>query len=98
LRWHYQWFVLNEFLPALVGETVVDQVLREGPRWFRPVHVGFIPLEFADAAYQSGHSQIRHSYQLNLQTDPVPLFPDLMGFRAVLRPARCDTGTAVQEN
>ncbi len=28
--------VANEFLPALVGETLVDQVLREGPRWFRP--------------------------------------------------------------
>src|SRR6185437_12853737 len=35
LRWHYQWLVLNEFLPALVGETLVHQVLREGPRWFR---------------------------------------------------------------
>ncbi len=25
LHWHYQWIVLNEFLPALVGETLVDQ-------------------------------------------------------------------------
>jgi len=83
LRWHYQWIVLNEFLPALVGQTLADLVLREGPRWFRPAHGGFIPLEFADAAYRYGHSQIRHRYQLNLQTDPVPLFPDLLGFRAV---------------
>ena len=85
LRWHYQWIILNEFLPALVGQTLVDQVLAEGPRWFRPKHGGFIPLEFADAAYRYGHSQIRHRYQLNLQTDPVPLFPDLLGFRAVPR-------------
>jgi len=85
LRWHYQWIVLNEFLPALVGQTLADLVLREGPRWFRPAHGGFIPLEFADAAYRYGHSQIRHRYQLNLQTDPVPLFPDLLGFRAVPR-------------
>ena len=83
LRWHYQWIILHEFLPALVGQTLVDQVLREGPQWFRPAHGGFIPLEFADAAYRYGHSQIRHRYQLNLQTDPVPLFPDLLGFRAV---------------
>ena len=42
LRWHYQWIVLNEFLPALVGQTLADQVLREGPQWFRPGPAGFI--------------------------------------------------------
>ena len=90
LRWHYQWIVLNEFLPALVGQTLVDQVLREGPLWFRPAHGGFIPLEFADAAYRYGHSQIRHRYRLNLRTDPVSLFPDLLGFRAVPRERTID--------
>jgi Animal haem peroxidase len=90
LRWHYQWIVLNEFLPSLVGQTLADQVLREGPRWFRPAHGGFIPLEFADAAYRYGHSQIRHRYQLNLQAGPVPLFPDLLGFRAVPRERAVD--------
>ena len=90
LRWHYQWIVLNEFLPALVGPALADQVLRGGPRWFRPCHGAFIPLEFADAAYRYGHSQIRHRYQLNSQTDPVPLFPDLLGFRAVPRQRAVD--------
>jgi hypothetical protein len=85
LRWHHQWIVLHEFLPALVGQPLADQVLQEGPRWFRPNHSVFIPLEFADAAYRYGHAQIRHRYQLNLQTDPVPLFPDLLGFRPVPR-------------
>ncbi len=83
LRWHYQWIILNDFLPTLVGQALVNQVLQEGPRWFRPTHAGFIPLEFADAAYRYGHSQIRHRYQLNLETNPVPLFPDLLGFRPV---------------
>ncbi len=90
LRWHYQWCVLNEFLPALVGQALANRVLREGPQWFRPRQGGFIPLEFADAAYRYGHSQIRHRYRLNLRTDSVPLFPDLLGFRAVPRERTVD--------
>jgi len=90
LRWHYQWIVLHEFLPALVGQALADQILREGPRWFRPMHGAFIPLEFADAAYRYGHSQIRHRYRLNSFTDPVPLFPDLLGFRVVPRERSVD--------
>jgi hypothetical protein len=90
LRWHYQWIILNEFLPTLVGETLVKQVLREGPKWFRPVRGALIPLEFADAAYRYGHSQIRHRYRLNSQTDLVPLFPDLLGFREVPRERTID--------
>jgi hypothetical protein len=83
LRWHYQWIVLHEFLPALVGHTLAGQVLQDGPLWFLPSQGGFIPLEFADAAYRYGHAQIRHRYRLNLHTDPVTLFPDLLGFREV---------------
>lgn len=90
LRWHYQWIVLNEFLPALVGQALVDEVLQEGARWFQPAHGAFIPLEFADAAYRYGHSQIRHRYQLNSRTAPVPLFPDLLGFRPVSREHQVD--------
>ncbi len=85
LRWHYQWIILNEFLPTLVGQPLADQLLREGTQWVRPGRAEFIPLEFADAAYRYGHSQIRHRYQLNPYSDPVSLFPDLLGFRPVPR-------------
>jgi hypothetical protein len=84
LRWHYQTAILGEFLPSLVGESVVDDVMTNGPRWFRPGDV-FIPLEFADAAYRYGHCQIRQRYQLNSSSHPVPVFPDLLGFRPVPR-------------
>jgi hypothetical protein len=90
LRWHYQWIVLNEFLPELVGPALAGQVLKEGPRWFRPAHGGFIPLEFADAAYRYGHAQIRHRYRLNSHSEPVSLFPELLGFRAVPRERSVD--------
>ena len=84
LRWHYQAAILDEFLPSLVGEGLVDEITTDGPRWFRPDDV-FIPLEFADAAYRYGHCQIRQRYQLNRGSEPVPIFPDLLGFRPVPR-------------
>ncbi len=90
LRWHYQWTLLNEFLPALVGQSLAEQVLREGPKYFHTDRGVFMPLEFADAAYRYGHSQIRHRYQLNSQTQPVPLFPDLTGFCPVPRERTID--------
>jgi hypothetical protein len=89
MRWHYQLAILDEFLPSLVGRALVDEVLTDGPRWFRPGGV-FIPLEFADGAYRYGHSQIRQRYLLNHETQPVPIFPDLLGFRPVPRERTID--------
>jgi Animal haem peroxidase len=84
--WHYQWVVLNDFLPRLIGTMQTDELLREGPQHFLAVERDgdpFIPFEFADAAYRYGHSQIRHSYRLAPDSSPVPMFPDLVGFRPV---------------
>ncbi len=77
VRWHYQWIVLNEFLPLTIGQNRVDEILRNGPRFYRvhdrthdsifrsPRREPLIPVEFAVAAYRFGHSQIRPSYRLN---------------------------------
>jgi heme peroxidase len=85
LRWHYQNAILAEFLPSLVGEELVATLLRDGPRFYRPDGRPYIPLEFADAAYRYGHSQIRHTYTLNSTSMSTPIFPDLIGFRPVTR-------------
>src|SRR5262249_36019095 len=84
LIWHYQTVVLREFLPSLIGAELTDLIARRDRRYYRPSDPAFIPLEFADAAYRYGHSQIRHAYQLNSSGRAVPIFPDLVGFRAVL--------------
>jgi hypothetical protein len=34
LAWHYQWVIVNEYLPGLVGPDLVRDVLLEGPRFF----------------------------------------------------------------
>jgi hypothetical protein len=84
LTWHYQWVVVHDFLPRLVGADLVDEVLTKGGTWFAPEPMqAFIPLEFADAAYRYGHGQIRHSYRLVEGGPAVPLFPDLVGFGPV---------------
>ena len=83
LRWHYQTVILREFLPRLIGPDLVASLLDEGSRYYRPRGQPFIPLEFADAAYRYGHSQIRHKYVLNDRSGPVRIFPDLIGFRPV---------------
>src|SRR5690348_14138185 len=80
LSWHYQWLIVNDFLPMLVGRDLVDELLTTGPRYYRPDDAPFIPLEFADAAYRYGHSQIRQLYELQRGEQLYPVFPDLIGF------------------
>jgi Animal haem peroxidase len=81
--WHYQWVIVNDYLPRLVGAELVDSVLEHGPRFYRPDGAPKIPLEFADAAFRYGHSQVRDSFELNSGSGKLRLFPDLIGFRPV---------------
>jgi hypothetical protein len=89
-RWHYQWIVLREFLPSLIGPELAADLDTNGPRYYDPGTVPYIPLEFADAAYRYGHCQIRHTYQANAGSEPVPLFPAFLGFRPVPPARRID--------
>jgi hypothetical protein len=68
--WHYHWLVLHEFLPQLVGQAMVDDVLRRGLQFYRPDEgEGFMPVEFQTGTYRSGHSMVRPSYRANLAGD-----------------------------
>jgi Animal haem peroxidase len=64
--WHYQWLLVNEHLPQIAGQGVVDDVLRFGNRVYRPpAGDAFMPIEFGAAAYRFGHSMVRPSYRAN---------------------------------
>ncbi len=84
VRWHYQWLVIHEFLPRVIGTTMTNKIFmptgsvitnfvnfKEDP---------FIPVEFAVAAYRFGHSMVRPAYSINNNFPNVTLFgalPDL---------------------
>ena len=68
--WHYQWLVLHEFLPLVVGQPMVDDVVAHGRRFYTPsLGQAFMPVEFAGACYRFGHSMVRPSYRANLRGD-----------------------------
>lgn len=69
--WHYQWMIVNEFLPAFVGPAMVADILRRGRRFYSPREADemFMPVEFQGAAFRFGHSAVRPSYRANLAGD-----------------------------
>jgi hypothetical protein len=97
VRWHYQWVVLNDFLPRVCGpDPIKKRVTRDKDgvhiktRFFHPKNELFMPVEFSVAAYRFGHSMVRPKYDLNQIVVDRPIFipgekvgelDDLRGFR-----------------
>ena len=100
VRFHYQYVVLNDFLPRIVQSSVLKDLKSasgqydEGKiKFFHWKREPFMPIEFSVAAYRLGHSMIRPGYRLNdndftlLPIFPVPtqgLNEGLTGFRAMI--------------
>lgn len=96
--WHYQWVVINDFLPHIVGQDRVDEVIEQRPGKKPKVRTSFFkaknpnklftPLEFAVAAFRFGHTQVRNNYNPNLFVrvaiqQPVAGPGNLNGFRPI---------------
>jgi hypothetical protein len=66
VTWHYQWIVGNEFLPRMVLDDVLTDILANGPKLFNP-RLGddiALPVEFTHAAFRFGHSMVQNAYRL----------------------------------
>ena len=85
VRFHYQWVLLHDFLPTIVSEDVLREVLpldkhndliisKSNLDFFHYKDAAFMPLEFSVAAYRFGHSMIRPGYRLNSSIKPIPIF------------------------
>lgn len=80
IRRHYQWIIVNEFLPAIIAPEVLEKAKKDvidsddyknDPIWG---NAPSMPLEFAGAAYRFGHSMVRNTYTLNEQRQGIELF------------------------
>lgn len=84
VRWHYQWVVLFDYLPRLIGpdlhKALVTKPKEKVPQYrfelefFKWKHQPYMPVEFSVAAYRFGHSQIRSKYLLNKDIGSFPIF------------------------
>jgi hypothetical protein len=89
VTWHYQWVVVQDFLRAIAGSALVDDILGNGRRLYRPEdcqfgpHYGadpYIPVEFAVAAYRFGHSMIPQRIQVQAGEPSLEVFGPTLGF------------------
>jgi hypothetical protein len=98
--WHYQWLIVEEFLPRICGSKIVDMLMALGSKipWYKPKSTvrPMIPIEFSVAAYRFGHSMVRPEYEMNdAHTFPIFPFPgdprdDLRGSRPIPSGHRAD--------
>jgi hypothetical protein len=82
VRFHYQYVILNDFLPHIIQSSVLDDLKTDGRydqsnlKFFHWKHEPFMPVEFSVAAYRLGHSMIRPGYRLNDDDQTLlPIFP-----------------------
>ena len=79
VRFHYQYVVLNDFLPRIVQADVLGALKTNGKfeqknlKFFHWKNLPFMPVEFSAACYRLGHSMIRPGYRLN--DDDTTLLP-----------------------
>lgn len=77
IRLHYQWLVLNDFLPAFVEAAPLKDALNKDPFGDDgPI----MPAEFSVAAYRFGHATVQPKYRLCAGAKPVDLFK-MQGFQ-----------------
>lgn len=79
VTWHYHWMVINEFLPTMIGEDLMTDIMTHGRHWYTPEYRVYIPVEFSVAAYRFGHSMIPQKVRLQNGGPILDLFSPAVG-------------------
>jgi hypothetical protein len=76
-QWHYQWVVVNDYLPHVVGQDRVDMFLGKKVTngFYKPgdPDAPMTPTEFSTAVFRYGHSQVRDAYEVNDLSEDAPI-------------------------
>ncbi|MFI7493785.1 heme peroxidase family protein [Kocuria sp. M4R2S49] len=102
-RWHFQWLIVHDFLPHVVGRPLVESMLGTDGRgavtvdrrFYKPGNPGrpMMPIEYSVGAYRFGHSMVRAEYEMHDEVT-MPFFGlpghDLRGARPIPSTARAD--------
>ena len=78
---YYQYALLTDFLPKIVGSTELSQVVKRTylTGWTTSLKFydscnGSMPTEFSGAAYRFGHSLVRNDYEINEKHSNLEVF------------------------
>jgi hypothetical protein len=70
---YYQYAILHDYMPALFGQSVINDLLAGNHRVYDPgadATRPIMPIEFSVAAYRFGHSLVRNAYSINPVISP----------------------------
>ncbi len=83
VRWHYQWVVVHDFLPRVIGRAMFEDLYHPDKKtglpdvdlnYYRVKNNPYMPVEFSAAAFRYGHSQVRGLYNLSSSVTDRPIF------------------------
>lgn len=99
VRRHYQWIVLHEFLPEIIGPDVTQGFIDGSlPTFYQPGNPNriLVPVEVSSAAYRFGHSIVRKAYEVTVTSGKLQVFngtdADLHGGRPLGAGRQIDWG------
>ena len=68
--WHYQWLIIYDYLPRIIGPKILgellnpDKIFSLGRKYYDWQNEPFIPIEFSTALFRFGHSQVKDFYKI----------------------------------
>jgi len=62
---HYQAIVLTDYLPRIIEQGVLQDVIKNGRKFYTEDKINCMPIEFSVAAFRFGHSMVRPDYEWN---------------------------------